>query len=253
MRYLPDMVGTIERRLLVNYRVDPQVLERVLPEPFRPQLVAGAAVAGICLIRLGNLRPVGVPHSLGLTTENAAHRVAVEWDGARGLRRGVYIPRRDTSSRLTALSGGRLFPGEHSKARFSSCEFGVHCAVEFTSCEGSVRVALSADQATELPGSSVFASMKEASAFFAQGSLGYSASRRLGVYQGIELCCDDWSMTPMHAEHLESSWFGNEQLFPPGSAELDSTFLMSGIPAKWKARGELSSQAGSAEEATQCA
>jgi hypothetical protein len=253
MRYLPDMVGTIERRLLVNYRVDPNVLQRVLPEPFRPQLVAGVGVAGICLIRLANLRPEGVPHSLGLTTENAAHRVAVEWDRAQGVRRGVYIPRRDTSSRLTALVGGRLFPGEHSKAHFSSCDVGTHHAVEFTSCDGTARVALSVEEVKDLPGGSVFASMNQASAFFENGSLGYSATRHPGLYQGIELCGDDWSMTPMRTEHLESSWFGDDQLFPPGSAELDSTFLMSGISATWKARGELTSQTGSAEEATRCA
>lgn len=253
MRYLPDIIGTIERRLLVNYRVNPQVLQRVLPEPFRPQLVAGAGVAGICLIRLGDLRPEGVPHSLGLTTENAAHRVAVEWDGAQGVCRGVYIPRRDTSSRLTALVGGRLFPGEHCKAQFSSCEFGAQHAVEFSSCDGTARVALSVKEVADLPGGSVFASMKEASAFFEKGCLGYSATRHPGLYQGIELCCEDWSMTPMHTAHLESSWFSDEELFPPGSAEFDSTFLMHGITATWKARGELSSQSGSAEQATRCA
>lgn len=106
----PVMVGTIERRLLVNYRVDPDLLARVVPAPFRPQLVGGVGVAGICLIRLGHLRPVGVPSGLGLTTENAAHRVGVEWDEPDGIRHGVYIPRRDSSSRLTALVGGRLFP-----------------------------------------------------------------------------------------------------------------------------------------------
>ena len=58
---LPEMQGEIERRLLVNYRVDPEVMARVLPQPFRPQLVGDAAVAGICLIRLGHLRPSRVP------------------------------------------------------------------------------------------------------------------------------------------------------------------------------------------------
>jgi hypothetical protein len=48
--------------------------------PFRPQLVHGWAVAGICLIRLGRLRPSRVPSAVGLRSENAAHRIAVEWD-----------------------------------------------------------------------------------------------------------------------------------------------------------------------------
>lgn len=93
------MVGTIDRRLLINYRVDPDVLARLLPEPFEPQMVRGAGLAGICLIRLSDLRPTGAPAALGVTTENAAHRIAVEWDDGEGRRHGVYIPRRDTSSR----------------------------------------------------------------------------------------------------------------------------------------------------------
>jgi hypothetical protein len=113
----PVMTATIERRLLINYQVDPEVLTRVLPAPFRPHLVGGVGLAGICLIRLGNVHPAGGP-GVGITTENAAHRIAVEWDTADGPERGVYIPRRDTSSRLTALVGGRLFPGFHGRARF---------------------------------------------------------------------------------------------------------------------------------------
>ena len=39
----PVMTATIERRLLINYQVDPEVLTRVLPAPFRPHLVGGVA------------------------------------------------------------------------------------------------------------------------------------------------------------------------------------------------------------------
>lgn len=38
---LPLIEGEIERRLLVNYRVDPEAMARQLPAPFRPQLVGG--------------------------------------------------------------------------------------------------------------------------------------------------------------------------------------------------------------------
>ncbi|MGW6196941.1 hypothetical protein ACWF0M_12410 [Kribbella sp. NPDC055110] len=89
----------IERRLLVNYRVDSDALARMLPAPFRAQLVEGSPVAGICLIRLGAMRPAGVPRWAGLRSENAAHRMAVEWDDTDGApRTGGYIPRRDSDS-----------------------------------------------------------------------------------------------------------------------------------------------------------
>ena len=151
MKRVPAMRGTIERRLLVNYRVDPAVLGRVRPTPFRPQLVGDVGMAGICLIRLGHLRPVGLPASIGFTTENAAHRVAVEWDGPDGLCHGVYIPRRDTSSVLTRVVGGRLFPGEHFRSSFIVREQGGRYEVAFTSADGSARVAVTARDVAQMP------------------------------------------------------------------------------------------------------
>jgi uncharacterized protein YqjF (DUF2071 family) len=84
--------AVVERRLLMNYRADPDVVARVLPTPFRPLLRHGQAVVGICLLRLGSARPAGLPGAFGLSSENAAHRVAVEWDTPEGIRPGVYIP-----------------------------------------------------------------------------------------------------------------------------------------------------------------
>ena len=46
---VPVLHGVIERRLLVNYRVAPDALADILPPPFRPKLVDGYAIAGICL------------------------------------------------------------------------------------------------------------------------------------------------------------------------------------------------------------
>ena len=41
---IPIVCGVIERRLLLNYHVDPAVLARQLPPPFRPQLHGGWGV-----------------------------------------------------------------------------------------------------------------------------------------------------------------------------------------------------------------
>ena len=75
---IPVIKGVIDRRILANYRVDPEVLAKALPAPFRPQLHDGFGVAGICLIRLRDLRPSFVPLNFGIGSENAAHRIAVE-------------------------------------------------------------------------------------------------------------------------------------------------------------------------------
>ena len=86
---MPKVHGVIRRRLLVNFRVDPALMQRNIPSPFRPKLHDGHAVAGICLIRLEEIRPKRFPRVIGLSSENAAHRVAVEWEDATGPHEGV--------------------------------------------------------------------------------------------------------------------------------------------------------------------
>ena len=110
---LPTIQGVIRRRILANFRVEPAVMQRQLPPRFRPKLHKGFAVAGICLIRLEHIRPQRMPEIIGLSSENAAHRVAVLWDEDNESREGVYISRRDTDSQINHLLGGRVFPGEH--------------------------------------------------------------------------------------------------------------------------------------------
>src|SRR5476651_2639127 len=77
---IPVIRGIIDRRILVNYRVEPDILARLLPRRFRPKLVNGSGMAGVCLIRLKHIRPRFLPSFLGISSENAAHRIAVEWD-----------------------------------------------------------------------------------------------------------------------------------------------------------------------------
>ena len=114
---IPALEGVIKRRMLINFRIDPEVMQRFLPAPFRPKLHANFAIAGICLIRLEHIRPKGLPGLLGFSSENAAHRIAVEWDDPSGQpQEGVFIPRRDTGSLLNHLMGGRIFSGEHHLA-----------------------------------------------------------------------------------------------------------------------------------------
>jgi hypothetical protein len=47
----------IERRLLVNYRIDPDQVAALLPGPFRPQVVRDHAVGGVCFIHPSGIRP----------------------------------------------------------------------------------------------------------------------------------------------------------------------------------------------------
>lgn len=197
----PDLEGTIERRLLINFRADPDVVASLLPAPFRPQVVRGFAVAGICLLRLEELRPAGFPRLLGQRSENAAHRIAVEWDTAAGVAHGVYITRRDSDSILNVLAGGRVFPGRHHRSRFTTRQTEHDITVGFHSLDGFASAEVQGRFAGELGDSRLFATLEEASRFFEAGSIGYSDGASSDVLEGMELATNAWRVEPLHVDH----------------------------------------------------
>ena len=236
---LPTIHGLIHRRILVNYRIDPQVAARLLPPPFRPKLINQHAMVGICLIRLKHVRPAFVPLSIGISSENAAHRFAVEWNHHGQLREGVFIPRRDTSSLLNTLVGGRVFPGEHHHARFDVTETADRLRVAFESDDRHTRVSVTGRTADTLPASSVFGSVDEASSFFEQGALGYSATKDPARFDGLELRCKAWKVEPLAVEAVQSSYFDDRIKFPEGSTQFDCALLMRTVEHEWHAREDV--------------
>jgi hypothetical protein len=236
---IPVIRGLIERRILVNYRVDPAVLASTLPLPFRPKVVGGLGIAGICLIRLKQIRPRHLPPWLGISSENAAHRVAVEWDEGDERREGVFVRRRDTSSRLNSVAGGRVFPGIHHHAQFHVRESSNRFEIDMRSDDGLMAVSLRATATRTLPSGSIFDSLDAASYFFQGGSLGYSATLDSRRFQGLELCCRQWRIEPLNVEEVRSSYFEDKAAFPKGSIQFDSAFLMRGIEHEWHGKADL--------------
>ncbi len=237
---LPTIEGIIRRRILVNYRIDPAVIQRLLPSRFRPKLHEGRAIAGICLIRLEHIRPKVLPAFIGINSENAAHRIAVLWDDEQGVtREGVFIPRRDTGSELNHLMGGRIFPGEHNKASFVVMESETEISFSMESEDGQVKVGLAGRISGALPDSSIFPSLSAASAFFESGSLGYSVTGDVNRLDGIELETKEWRVEPLTLDRVNSSFFADEKMFPKGSAEFDHALIMRNIAHEWHSAADM--------------
>jgi hypothetical protein len=244
--HLPVVRGTIERRILLNWRVESRVLARLLPEPFEPRLVHGWGVVGVCLIRLGHLRPSFVPEFLGVNSENAAHRLAVQWHDEDGRREGVFVPRRDTSSPLNAVVGGWLFPGPQHRAEFEVSDSDDVLAVGVRGLDGESSIEVVARPAPELPSGSVFRSLEEASRFVEQGALGWSPTAEPTRFDGLELRCLDWSVRPLAVERVRSSLFDDRRTFPEGTITFDSALLMRDVEHEWRACGPLTCDSGPA-------
>jgi hypothetical protein len=197
---LPVVQGVIRRRLLVNFRVDPEVMARHLPPPFRPKLHHGFAIAGICLIRLER----------------------VSW--------------------MNRLAGGRLFPGRQHAAEFEVEDDGTGIDLRMRSRDGTTRVEVAGTTAPQLPETSVFASLHEASNFFEHGSLGYSASGNPARFDAITLETQRWSVAPFAVSRVYSSYFDDVTRFPSSSITFDHALVMRDLQHRWRSERALYQQ-----------
>ncbi|SHE81543.1 DUF2071 domain-containing protein [Pedobacter caeni] len=227
---IPTIHGNIERRILINYTADPAVVQQLLPFPFRPKIYKDKAIAGICLIRLKNIKPKGFPDLVGVSSENGAHRIAVEWDEGGEVREGVYIPRRDTSLRLNTIVGGWLFPGVHHLAKFNVEEANGQYHIDFVSAD-QTGVSIDAKEVELLTENSIFQTLDEASLFFEKGSLGYSPNKK--QFDGLKLQTYRWEMRALEVSQVSSSFFEDQHLFPKGSVVFDHALLMTEIEHEW--------------------
>lgn len=236
---LPTIQGTIRRRILANFRVDPEVMQKQMPARFRPKLHDGFAVAGICMIRLEHIRPKLMPEVVGVDSENAAHRVAVLWDEDGRTNEGVFISRRDTNSRLNLLMGGRVFPGEHHESTFEVQESGAAINIRMQSVDEAVQVALEGTISDELPSTSIFSSLAEASSFFEGGAVGYSVTRDEDRLDGLKLRTSEWRVEPLAVERVYSSYFSDETKFPKQSVTFDHALIMRNVAHEWQTVDDL--------------
>ncbi|MFK7922747.1 MAG: DUF2071 domain-containing protein [Bacteroidia bacterium] len=227
---IPKIRGIIDRRILINYQVEQEALENYLPKPFRPKLVNGKGIAGICLIRLKQVRPKGLPGLIGISSENGAHRIAVEWTENGKEKEGVYIPRRDTSSRLNSLAGGTVFPGVHHLAEFTIDESDGNYAVSFVS-DDQTSLSIVAKESTEWNRESAFENLQCVSDFFEDGSVGYSPNRT--GFDGLKLETYTWEVSLLEVESVKSSFFEDQSIFPQGSVKFDNALLMKNIEHEW--------------------
>jgi hypothetical protein len=165
--------------------------------------------------------------------------VAVEWDTAGGPVTGVYIPRRDTSSRLGAVLGGRAFPGWQHRARFRVDEGDGAYRVQVSSHDGEVQVAVAARRTATVMAGSVFEDVEQASEFFRCSPVGYAATPTSGVFDGVALTAEGWGIEPLHLDEVRSSFFDSRHRFPAGTAVPDSAFLMGGLETCWRPQPAL--------------
>ena len=233
---IPTIHGYIDRRILINFTADPEFVQKIIPFPFRPKIYKDKAIVGICLIRMKNIKPKGLPNFIGVSSENGAHRIAVEWDENGETKSGVYIPRRDTSSKLNAFVGGRIFPGKHYFAKFNIEEQNGNYHIDFKSTD-ETEISIDAHEIESFNTESIFETLANASSFFESGNLGYSPNKN--KLEGLRLKTYTWEVSPLNVLSVKSSFFDNKDIFPTGSIKFDNALLMTNIEHEWKSERNI--------------
>jgi hypothetical protein len=221
---------------LINFNAEADVVQKILPAPFRPKLYQDRAIVGVCLIRLRNIRPKGLPNIFGISSENGAHRFAVEWTENGQRKEGVFIPRRDTSSILNMLAGGRIFPGQHHLSKFKVIESMGRYQVSFKNSDGT-SFAVDGTKVDDLPSESIFRDISDVSAFFEKGSIGYTPNNT--GFDGLQLKTFNWKVEPLQVTSVHSTLFHNKSIFPEGSIRFDNALLMTNISHEWQTLGRM--------------
>jgi hypothetical protein len=115
---------------------------------------------------------------------------------------------------------------------------GSYC-VDVSSDDGEVKIAVAAHRTDEVMSGSVFASVDQASGFFRCARLGYAATPKDGVFDGVALTAEAWAIEPLHLDEVRSSFFDDQTRFASGAAVADSAFLMAGLETCWRAQPAL--------------
>lgn len=191
------------------------------------------------MIRFREIRPQLLPAWVGMSSENSAYRVSVEWDQDGERHEGVFIPRRATNSWVNKNLGGTVFPGVFERSRFLCVHDGSRYSDRAFRTSGETEVSFSGRVVATLPDESVFSSLAEASDFFLSGSTGYSATRKDGQFHGMNLEAKNWKVEPMIIEEAFSDFFSDHERFPEGSVEPDCALLMREIVHEWKSKPDL--------------
>jgi hypothetical protein len=229
----PTLEGVIQRRVLLNFQINPALIKPYIPKPLEILVHRGWAVAGICLIRLENIRPKGLPGWTGFSAENMAHRIAIRFPSNGRMLDGVFIWRRETNSRLMPWVGGRLFPGVHQHADFSVKESPSTLHMDVSTQDSMANIQFTAARLVPWENTTLFQSFTEVKDFFRAGDCGFSCGHTAIQLEGLRLATNSWNMEPLRITNIKSAFYERIARHHSDQLIFDCGLLMQNVPHEW--------------------
>jgi hypothetical protein len=104
-----------------------------------------------------------------------------------------------------------------------------------------MHISIDARKTSTFAAHSIFETLENVSAFFEQGSVGYSPTEG-NCYEGIELQTREWKVQPLEVAQVSSGFFEDKSIFPEGCIQFDNALLMENISHEWKTLPDIKKQ-----------
>jgi hypothetical protein len=221
--------GVLARRLLLHYRVEPELARGLVKPPLAPRIRGGKAVAGVSLIHLEELGPPAL-RPLGLELEAMVHWLAVE---GRGAHPGFAILRRDTDSRLVAALGRPLFRAPHHLARFTVEEDPRRIKLRATTAGGAGDLEVAVEFGAAFRPTQSFVSLADAERFLGGIGAALAEAEAGSVLEAVRLRQVPQGFEPVRLLGAVASFFEDRDRFPAGGAVLDGALAMRALPLEY--------------------
>ncbi|MEM8883123.1 MAG: DUF2071 domain-containing protein [Planctomycetota bacterium] len=233
-KILPDIRARLRERFVINFRVDPDVLQRRLPDWLAPQLIDGAAVASYCLLDLDQVTFGPVPDKLGVRNRNCAQRYGII--DTRSGEPCVYVAERNTDSRLGSFITGLGFPGHHPRLDVAMDAVDDGWRIEVGDGGATPLFAARLQPASETR-STLFPSTDAFAAFLAGGVRSYCPATDAAKLNVVDMHKQDTHYEPLVAVDIEDR-IVRDWLELDGPLAFDSAFRTVGGSYIWSYHGQ---------------
>ena len=222
---------------LVNFAVEPEALQRLLPSPLEVDQHEGKAYVSIVLANMEKMRPAFLPRIFGVTYNQVVYRAVVRCQG----KRGVFFLRSDADNCLMVWLGDALtfFRFHYSRIRWELMGEGEGEARIRLESEPSGRADIrahfiSSANPRTLPGSSRFADAKAAKDFLVELYSAFAVDSK-GRPTEVKIERTDWELWQVEDQTAFYPFMQGEGPFKAGEAVIDSIFYVRDLPYHWLA------------------
>ena len=215
---------------LVNYAMEPFLLQSLLPYPIQPNIHNGEAFLSVVVSELKDMRPTFIPKGMGFNFNQIVYRAIVTCNNERG----VHFLRSDANNKIMCLTGNLFSFFHFNYARIENTLNDGHHSINVLTKNREADIVANYDLSKvnkEMPEYSVFSSLEDAKEFFVELYVAFSAIDNCST--AVRIKRTEWDLRVVHDENAIYSFMDGSEMFPKGSTRLDSVFYVKNLFYHW--------------------